>query len=87
MTYTPQIFDWRPDLLWMQQTFFAGDASIQGGMTLGSASVENPEPGGRAKLLLTFPRQANTSSNLSASWTLSRMPSCAATLASPASSG
>lgn len=75
MTYTPQIYDWPAELLWVDQTFVAGDLAVAGGMTLGGASVENPEPGGRAKLLLTFPRQANASSNLAASWVLSRMQS------------
>ena len=75
MTYTPVIFDWPSDLLWVDQTFYAGDLPIQGGMTLGGAAIENPEPGGRGKLLLRFPPQANTSSNLSASWALTQMQS------------
>ena len=73
MTYSPVIYDWRTDVQPIDQFFRAGGVSIQSGMTLGGASVENPEPGGRGELLLRFPMLALDSANRQASWTLSRM--------------
>ena len=73
MTYSPAIYDWRPEVQPIDQLFRAGGVSVQGGMTLGGVSVENPEPGGRGELLFRFPMLALASANLSASWTLSRI--------------
>ena len=73
MTYTPTIYDWRDDVQPLDQFFRAGGASVAGGMTLGGASIENPEPGGRAELMMNFSRLALASANLNASWTLSRI--------------
>lgn len=73
MTYTPVIYDWRPTIEPLDQIFWAGGASVSGGMTLGGASVENPEPGGRASLEMNFARLALATSNLDASWLISRI--------------
>lgn len=71
MTYAPIIYDWRRSLRPNGQLFTAGGSSVQGGLTLGGASVETPAIGGRASLSMQFthlPRAAN----VDASWTYSR---------------
>lgn len=73
MTYTPTIYDWRYTVVPMSQVFLAGGTATAGGMTLGGASVENPEPGGRAELRLEIARIANEDANLDASWLASRL--------------
>jgi len=73
MTYTPTIYDWPSSVEPHSQYFRAAGGSVAGGMTLGGASVENPEPGGRAELFLEFDRLAADAANLDASWLLSRM--------------
>lgn len=73
MTYTPTIYDWRDTVLPMKQVFIAGGQALDGGMTLGGASVESPEPGGRAELRLEFGPFATVETNLDASWLASRM--------------
>ena len=73
MTYVPVIYDWRDTVVPVKQVFIAGGQSLDGGMTLGGASVENPEPGGRAELRLEFDPFATAATNLDASWLASRM--------------
>ena len=73
MTYSPTIYDWRPTVQPKSQVFLAGGQALDGGMTLGGASVESPEPGGRSELRLEFDRFANADTNLDASWLASRM--------------
>lgn len=73
MTYTPVIHDWRPTCAPIDQLFRAGGQAVAGGMTLGGVSVENPEPGGRAELLLNFAAFVTEETNLDASWTVSRI--------------
>lgn len=73
MTYTPTIYDWPGTVVPVNQVFRAGGLSIMGGMTLGGASVENPEPGGRGELVLEIAPIANADANLAASWLSSRM--------------
>lgn len=73
MTYVPVIYDWRDTVVPVKQVFIAGGQSLDGGMTLGGASVENPEPGGRAELRLEFDPFATAATNLDASYLASRM--------------
>ena len=73
MTYTPVVYDWRYSVQPKDQVFRAGGNSISGGMTIGGASVVNPEPGGRAELFMEFDQLAIDGSNLDASWLISRM--------------
>lgn len=73
MTFTPTIYDWRASVEPMSQMFRAGGTSVAGGMTLGGASAESPEPGGRSELLLEFGPLAGSSANLDASWLVSRL--------------
>lgn len=72
MAYSPVIYDWRSDLIPNSQVFIAGGQSVQGGMTLGGFLTENPEPGGRATLSMSF-STLKKASNLNASWTYSRI--------------
>lgn len=73
MTYTPVVYDWRYTVQPKSQIFMAGGGSIDGGMTIGGASVENPEPGGRAELLLEFDGIANADANVDASFLASKL--------------
>ena len=73
MTYTPVFYDWPQDVQPISQLFRAGGVAIDGGMTLGGASVENPEPGGRGELLLGFTQFADPDTNRRAGWMLSRL--------------
>lgn len=73
MTYTPVIYDWRRSCEPIDTLFSAGGQSIAGGMTLGGASVSNPEPGGRAELVMAFATFPDPAQNLDASWTISRI--------------
>ena len=73
MTYTPTIYDWRSSVAPIDQVFRAGGSAVAGGMTLGGASISNPEPGGRGELVMNFAPFATEESNLAASWTISRM--------------
>lgn len=73
MTYVPVIYDWRSTIVPVDQVFRAGGNAVAGGMTLGGASVESPEPGGRGELVLEVAALANANSNLDASWTVSRL--------------
>jgi hypothetical protein len=73
MTYSPTVYDWRYTVQPFKQVFFAGGMALDGGMTLGGAAVESPEPGGRGELRLEFGQIANTDANLDASWLASRI--------------
>lgn len=73
MTYTPTIYDWRTSVEPISQLFLAPSQSVSGGMLLGGASYENPEPGGRAELRLEFVPFANANTNLDASWLATRI--------------
>ncbi len=73
MSYSPQIYDWRKLCAPIDQVFRAGGQSVAGGMTLGGASYENPQPGGRGELVMNFAPFAAKEANLDASWTISRM--------------
>ena len=73
MTYTPVIFDWPSVVEPINQTFMAGGQGIDGGMTLGGMSATNPEPGGRAELMMDFVQFALPDTNLAASWIMSRV--------------
>lgn len=73
MTYTPVIYAWRTNVVPIDQVFRAGGQAIVGGMTLGGASYENQEPGGRAELIMNFAAFATPEANLNASWTVSRI--------------
>ena len=75
MTYTPTIYDWRSLCAPINQIFRAGSLATQGGMTLGGASYENPEPGGRAELFMEFAPFATPEANRAASWTVSKLVS------------
>ena len=67
------IYNWRPEVEPINQVFIAGGTSIDGGITTGGISVQSPEPGGRAELRMDFVQFANESTNLEASWTISRI--------------
>jgi hypothetical protein len=73
MTYTPTIYQWPVDVAPIDQLFRAGGLSIAGGMTLGGAATENPEPGGRAELMFNFAVLALPEANKAMSWLASRM--------------
>ena len=73
MTYTPTIYDWRVDVAPLNQIVRAGGAALDGGMTIGGASVFSPEPGGRLELALDFAPFATEAANRNASWTVSRI--------------
>lgn len=73
MTYTPTVYDWRKSVAPIDQVFTAGGESISGGMTLGGASISNPEPGGRSSLTFDFAPFALEQTNIDASWTISRI--------------
>ncbi len=76
MTYDPTIYDWPithcPPI---NQTFTGGQQPVAGGMTLGGALVDNPEPGGRGVLLTDFSPFAAELANLAASWTMTMLQS------------
>ncbi|WP_226782756.1 hypothetical protein [Oceaniglobus trochenteri] len=71
MPIVPRIYTWRRELVPTDQVFMAGGTSVDGGMTLGGALVQSPEPGGRATLIMGFGLLARRA-NLAASWTYSR---------------
>ena len=73
MTYTPTIYDWPETCAPINQMFRAGGQSIAGGMTLGGAAVENPEPGGRATCEMDFAAFVTDEANRDASWLASRI--------------
>jgi hypothetical protein len=52
----------------------AGGEAQPGGVTLGGALLQNPEPGGRAELFMTFPSHFTTQREVNdANWTVSRI--------------
>lgn len=67
MTYSPVIRDWPTALVPMAQMFTGGSQPVAGGMTLGGAVVDNPEPGGRAVLTMDF-APFRRAANIPASW-------------------
>lgn len=71
MTYTPEIFDWRQNLVPVAQVFNAGGQSTQGGMTLSGATTEVPSVGGRGRVSLSF-NTFHRNKNLDALWTAAR---------------
>lgn len=73
MTITPVIYDWRQSCEPVNSLFRAGGQGIAGGMTLGGAMVSNPEPGGRAELIMDFARFVTPQQNTDASWLASRI--------------
>lgn len=73
MTYTPVIYQWPLAVAPIDQLFTGGGMSVAGGMTLGGASTENPEPGGRAELLFDFAPLATLEANKAMSWLATRM--------------
>ena len=73
MSYTPIIYDWRQSVAPINQIVRAGGQAIEGGLTLGGAYVENPEPGGRAELVMEFATMVEDQANRDASWTVSRI--------------
>lgn len=73
MTYTPTVYTWRDTMCPTDQSFRAGGQAIDGGMTLGGALVSNPEPGGRAEILLSFAQAFKPEAAVDASWTASRI--------------
>lgn len=73
MTYTPIIYDWRSSCAPLDTLFIAGGEAIAGGMTLGGVSISNPEPGGRAELVMSFATFPDPAQNRDASWTISRI--------------
>lgn len=73
MTYRPIIYDWPLLAEPVNQVFLAGGTSVDGGMTIGGASVSNPEPGGRAELRFEFAQYASEDANLAASLVMSRI--------------
>jgi hypothetical protein len=73
MTYSPTIYDWRDTVLPFKQVFLAGGTAVSGGMTIGGAAVESPEPGGRSELRLEFGSIAGRDANIDASWLASRL--------------
>ena len=74
MTYSPVIYDWRKSIPVSDQIFSAGGTSIGGGVTLGGALVEHPEPGGRAALSMTVgPFKNNHIMNRDASWSMTAL--------------
>lgn len=74
MAYQPTIYDWRRSLVPLDQVLRAGGEAVAGGLTLGGALIENPEPGGRAELMMAFPRSySNPATALDVSWTISRI--------------
>ena len=77
MTYVPVIHDWPALVEPINQTFMAGGTGIDGGMTIGGATSINPEPGGRAELLMDFVQFALPDANLAASWIMSRLQNAA----------
>lgn len=68
MTYTPVIYDWRQGVQPINQIFHGGGLSDGGGLTLGGAMVESPNPAGRATLRFEFAKFALEADNLEASW-------------------
>ena len=73
MTYTPTIYDWPTACEPIDQVFRAAGQAIQGGMLLGGAMAQNPEPGGAAELLMSFAAFVTPQANLEASWLMSRI--------------
>lgn len=73
MTYTPIVYQWPLAVAPIDQLFRAGGMSVAGGMTLGGASTENPEPGGRAELTFSFAALVTLEANKAMSWLASRM--------------
>lgn len=73
MTYTPTIYTWPTACEPIDQMFRAGGQAIQGGMMLGGAMAQNPEPGGVAELSLSFAAFVTPQANLEASWLMSRI--------------
>lgn len=74
MAYQPAIYNWRRSLEPIDQVLRAGGEAVPGGLTLGGALVENPEPGGRAELMMAFPTNfSNRATSLDVSWTISRI--------------
>ena len=70
----PPIYDWRSRLCNVGQAFYAPGASDMGGMTLGGFLSENPEPGGRYHLRMSFPAfWKDRARNKDASWTITRL--------------
>ena len=72
MTFKPAIYDWRVNCAPIDQVFRAGPLQTPGGVTLGGYLASNPEPGGRAELVMEFQNFATKEANLDASWTISR---------------
>jgi hypothetical protein len=73
MTFSPTIYDWRQSCAPISQVVRAGGISIDGGITLGGAATRNPEPGGRAELVMDFDPFVSEQANRDASWTVSRI--------------
>lgn len=73
MVYVPTIYNWRRGCAPITQEVRAAGQAIPGGMTIGGASIENPEPGGRYEVFMSFSVFATREANLDASWTISRI--------------
>ncbi|SDI95734.1 hypothetical protein [Salipiger marinus] len=70
----PPIYDWRSRLCNVGQVFLQPGQSDMGGMTLGGFLTENPEPGGRYHLRMSFPPfWKDRARNKDASWTITRL--------------
>lgn len=73
MTYTPTIYSWPAICVPLDQAFRAGGSAIEGGTTTSGVLEQNPEPGGRGELSISFSAFVTEDQNVEASWLISEL--------------